>query len=85
MKDRLEAAGIDIVKDRWAEGIPHHPMSEEIVRDLVDIDLELFGDYFCWKVGGDGDNGESLMYELDYLFELYDAEKKSDKAVREEH
>ena len=75
MKDRLEKAGIDIKTDRWAEGVPHHPMSESIVRDLVEIDLQLFNDHFCWKVGGDGDNGESLMYELDYLFELYDAEK----------
>jgi hypothetical protein len=26
-------------------------------------------DYFGWKCGGDGDNGETLMYELDILFE----------------
>jgi hypothetical protein len=59
-------------KDRWGLGIPHDPRSEEIVRALVDIDLDYFGDHFCWKVGGDGDNGETLMYELDCYFEQKD-------------
>ena len=29
-------------------------------------------DYFCWKKGGDGDNGETLMFELDIYFEEQD-------------
>jgi len=29
-------------------------------------------DHFCWKSGGDGDNGEQLMYQLDVLFERQD-------------
>ena len=47
---------------------PHDPRSVEIFRALEWIDLEQFGDYFCWKSGGDGDNGEALMYELDEYF-----------------
>jgi hypothetical protein len=46
----------------------HDPRSEEIVRALAEIDFEFFDDHFCWKVGGDGDNGEALMYELDEYF-----------------
>lgn len=55
--------------DRWTRGVPHHPLSELLVRAIADIDFEEFNDYFCWKVGGDGDNGETLLYELDVYFE----------------
>jgi hypothetical protein len=54
----------------------HDPRSEEIVRALVEIDFSDFDDYFCWKVGGDGDNGEALMYELDLYFKRKDAKVK---------
>ena len=49
--------------------IGHDPRSEEIVRALAEIDFHQFDDYFCWKVGGDGDNGEVLMSELDVYFQ----------------
>lgn len=58
--------------DRWEKGIPHHPKSLEIMEHLKSIDFNLFGDYFTWKSGGDGDNGETLMYELDMFFEAKD-------------
>lgn len=58
--------------DRWAIGIPHHPKSEELMAFLQEIDYEVYDDHFCWKVGGDGDNGESLMYQLDAFFEALD-------------
>ena len=60
------------INKRWEKGIQHHQKSVEIVESLVDIDLELCDDYFCWKVGGDGDNGETLMYEMDIYFETLD-------------
>lgn len=63
--------------DRWPEGIDHHPKSEEIVNALSEIDFEFFNDYFCWKLGGDGDNGESLMYQLDIWFDLQDAKQNA--------
>lgn len=59
---------------RWQEGIDHHPESEKIVRRIADLDFKHNGDYFEWKIGGDGDNGEVLMYLLDMYFE--EQEKK---------
>jgi hypothetical protein len=74
--NELAEHNIDL-SDRWSKGIDHHPKSEELVRMLADIDWLLFDDYFCWKIGGDGDNGESLMYELDIIFDLMDAREKA--------
>ena len=54
---------------RWERGIPHHPKSAELMRFLADVDFHAYGDYFGWKLGGDGDNGETLMYEMDAFFE----------------
>lgn len=54
---------------RWEQGIEHHPESEEIAQAIFDLDLKHGGDYFCWKDGGDGDNGEHLKYLLDIYFE----------------
>ena len=68
MKELLKHVDLD----RWEKGIDHDPRSVKIVKALADIDLHGFNDYFCWKTGGDGDNGESLMYELDVYFELLD-------------
>jgi len=63
-------------KNRWEEGIEHHPMSERIVRFLVKHDYYDYNDHFCWKVGGDGDNGELLMYQMDAFFEMLDILKQ---------
>ena len=54
---------------RWEKGIPHHPKSIEIFKALEENDFKYGGDYFCFKSGGDGDNGEHLMYLLDIYFE----------------
>ena len=59
--------------DRWAQGIPHDPRSEKLFKEIAKIDFEHFSDSFCWKYGGDGDNGETLMYILDVYFEQEDA------------
>jgi hypothetical protein len=49
-------------------------MSERLARFLAEHDLRDYGDYFCWKTGGggDGDNGETLMYQMDAFFEMLD-------------
>lgn len=39
---------------------------------IADIDFTLGGDYFGWKHGGDGDNGECLMYLFDEHFQRQD-------------
>lgn len=57
------------IGERWEQGVPHDPRSEEIYRAIADIDFKQNDDYFCWKAGGDGDNGEALMYLLDIYFE----------------
>jgi len=66
--------------DRWEEGIPHHPMSEKLMVFLADHDFVDFSDSFCWKTGGDGDNGETLMYQMDTFFELLDKENIHNKS-----
>lgn len=64
------------INKRWEEGIPHHPKSEEMMEALKDIDFNLCDDHFCWKTGGDGDNGEALMYQMDIFFERKDEANK---------
>lgn len=56
-------------KKRWEEGIEHHPISKRLMAFLCEHDFKDYDDYFCWKKGGDGDNGEILMYEMDAFFE----------------
>lgn len=57
------------VRDRWSEGIDHNPQAEKLALLIGEFDYHHFGDHFCWKFGGDGDNGETLTYILD---EIYD-------------
>jgi len=59
------------IQKRWELGIEHHPRSVELFEQIRRIDWEN-EDYFCWKSGGDGDNGEELMYILDIIFEKQD-------------
>jgi len=59
-------------KDRWGEGTPHHPQSLRLMEFIKEHDFQDYGDHFCWKTGGDGDNGESLMYQMDAYFETLD-------------
>lgn len=54
---------------RWSNNIPHHPKSIQLVKFLSEIDYACYNDYFLWKFGGDGDNGETLAYQLDAFFE----------------
>lgn len=56
------------VDERLEAGIPHDPRSEILARSLAKID-EQNGNLFDFKFGGDGDNGESLMYLLDIYFQ----------------
>ena len=68
---KIDGVEYDINK-RWEEGTPHHPKSEELFKKIQEVDFIWNGDAFCWKYGGDGDNGESLMYVLDIIFEEED-------------
>ena len=53
---------------RWEDGDDHDPRSEEIYKFIADVDFKHCGDSFCFKSGGDGDNGEKLMFILDCWF-----------------
>ena len=57
---------------RWEDGVPHDPRSVEIYKSIADLDFRLQNDYFGWNSGGDGDNGETLMYLLDEHFQRKD-------------
>lgn len=57
---------------RWQSGRPHHPETQSLFASLRAIDEEWGGNFFNWKSGGDGDNGEHLMYEMDIHFESMD-------------
>lgn len=57
------------INERWEQGVEHDPRSVELYRAIAAIDFEQNDDYFQWKAGGDGDNGEALMYLLDVYFE----------------
>lgn len=63
--------------DRWGKGIDHHLKSLELMEFLCEHDFRDYGDYFWWKKGGDGDNGETLMYEMDAYFETLDLLEKN--------
>lgn len=63
--------------DRWLEGTPHHPMSERLMQFLKTHDCNEYDDYFDWRTGGDGDNGETLMFQMDAFFEILDKENKT--------
>jgi hypothetical protein len=58
------------VKQRQEQGMPHHPKSIALYEKLAQIDFEQGEDYFEWKSGGAGDNGEHIMYVMDIMFEM---------------
>jgi hypothetical protein len=74
--EKAREAGLTQV-DRWSDGKEHHPMSERLVKFLSDHDFNDYGDYFCWKFGGDGDNGETLAFQMDAFFEFIDKQGES--------
>lgn len=58
--------------DRWGEGVSHHKNSEMLMTFLKEHDFQDYGNYFDFRTGGDGDNGETLMYQMDAFFEYMD-------------
>lgn len=60
--------------ERWEQGIEHDARSREIYSFISDYDWKFNDDSLNLKAGGDGDNGEALMYLLDEYFAAKDAE-----------
>lgn len=54
----------------------HHPESIKLMDFLAKHDFNDYGDYFDWRRGGEGDNGEVLMSQLDVYFDTLDKQKK---------
>lgn len=78
-KDYEKAKELKLTQvDRWEEGRDHHPMSRRVMEFLYDYDWKEGGDTFDWSMGGDGDNGETLMYQMDVFFELLDRTERRD-------
>lgn len=50
----------------------HLPETIKLFNFISNLDFNEANDYFCWKSGGDGDNGEILMNELDEYFKNND-------------
>ena len=62
------------INDRWEQGIDHDPRSHALYTAIAKIDFEECDDSFQFSSGGDGDNGETLMYLLDLYYEDLDNE-----------
>ncbi len=60
------------INKRWEQGMDHHPESIKTVKALGELDFYLGNDNLCVKTGGDGDNGEHMMFLLDIYFEAKD-------------
>lgn len=72
---RLSNTEIELdINKRWKNGIEHHEKSIELAVLIGDLDFVFGDDSFSINFGGDGDNGETLMYILDIYFELLDVE-----------
>jgi hypothetical protein len=73
MRDKNKVEGVNYdVAERWEKGINHRAESKEIYNRIEALDFIYGGDSFCFKSGGDGDNGEHLMYLLDIYFDEKD-------------
>lgn len=70
-------------KQRWEEGIDHDPRSEEIIRAMAKLDVAIGGDALWINIGGDGDNGEHMMYLLDCYFEAKDNNLTLDEYLKQ--
>lgn len=57
------------INKRWESGTPHHPKSIKLLKRVNELDWALQDGMLDLKSGGDGDNGESLMYLMDIYFE----------------
>lgn len=54
----------------------HLKESQELFNFISELDFNEANDFFGWKSGGDGDNGEVLLNELDAYFASSDRKPK---------
>ncbi len=65
-----------VLEGRWEAGTDHHPEANAQLQEAFALDFQEYNDYFCWNVGGDGDNGEALIEQYSIILELRDAKLK---------
>jgi len=68
------------IETRWEAGTPHHKHSIALMEELKEIDNKN-GLIMDFRTGGDGDNGEYLLYYLDAIFE--ERERRVDQVILE--
>ena len=56
------------IERRWEQGVAHNLKSEKLAEEIARID-SANNDFFDLRFGGDGDNGEELLYILDIMYE----------------
>jgi len=78
MREMYKGVNLDFTQ-RWEDGVEHHPKSLELAKHLESLDFLFCGDALGWKFGGDGDNGEALLYSLDCYFERLDLPPLTEK------
>ncbi len=66
--EKVEGVNYDI-ENRWEFGDGHHPESIKLYERIAELDYKIGHDAFDFNSGGDGDNGEHLMFLLDIFFE----------------
>lgn len=71
------------INHRWEHGIEHHPQVVALMAQLKAADQRFGGLAFDFKTGGDGDNGEHLMYLLDIIFEARESAKRNGPGLLE--
>ena len=60
------------INKRWEQGTAHHPESIRMYQIIESLEFLYARNSFDFKHGGDGDNGETLMYLLDIHYETID-------------
>ncbi len=65
---------------RWEDGDEHDAKSIALFKFISDTDFAQCGDSFCFKSGGDGDNGETLMFILDCWFSAQNPSPQADQS-----
>ena len=78
LQERLRLLEVETsINKRWDEGWEHREDSNQLARELADLDWLFCSDSFGFRFGGDGDNGENLLYLLDILFDLREKEENT--------
>lgn len=60
------------LKQRLDEGMEHDPRTIKMYEFISQLDFNEANDAFGFSSGGDGDNGEHLMYLMDCYYEALD-------------